>query len=189
MEFELLGWPPDGPTLRLDHREFAYAGKFVMSATGKAVARDDGVVGAVAFDEDRTDPTRLRLRYVTVRADRRGQGIGPRLLQFTAERARERDYADIRIAANNPFAYVACYRAGFVFTGEETGLAELVLAYRPDRNTDGTGDAPTGEGTGKYQDGLGRYRDRDLSAVEESFLDAYRGRDPPSVVDDPGARD
>ena len=39
MEYVLLGWPPDGPTLRLDHRRFAYAGKFVMSTTGKAVVR------------------------------------------------------------------------------------------------------------------------------------------------------
>ncbi|QZP38040.1 GNAT family N-acetyltransferase [Halobaculum magnesiiphilum] len=38
MEFRLLGWPEDGVVLRLDHREYAYAGKFVMSSTGKAVA-------------------------------------------------------------------------------------------------------------------------------------------------------
>ncbi len=181
MEFELLGWPPEGPTLRLDHREFAYAGKFVMSATGKAVAREDseesedgeGIVAATAFDEDRTDPDRLRVRYVTVRGDRRGAGIGPRLLRFTAERGRERGYADVRIAANNPFAYEACWRAGFEFTGEETGLAELVLAYRPDR------------GGEPYQEGFDRYRVRDLSEVEESFLDDYRGREPPDVVSDP----
>jgi len=175
MEFELLGWPPDGPALRLDHREFAYAGKFVMTATGKAVARDDGLAAAVAFSEDRTDATCLRFRYVTVRADRRGEGIGPRLLRFVAERARERGYADVRIAANNPFAYEACYRAGFRFTGEETGLAELVLAYRP-----GTADRES------YQAGLDRYRSRDLSDAEESFLEGYRGTDPPATVPDPG---
>jgi len=189
MEFELLGWPPDGPTLRLDHREFAYAGKFVMSATGKTVAREDGLVAAVAFNEDRTDGTRLRLRYVTVRGDRRGEAIGPRLLRFTAERARERGYADVRIAANNPFAYEACYRGGFVFTGEETGLAELVLAYRPERATPGTGETPTAAERDMYQEGLDRYRARDLAETEESFLDAYRGRDPPAVVEDPGASD
>ncbi|PSQ31822.1 GNAT family N-acetyltransferase [Halobacteriales archaeon SW_10_68_16] len=185
MEFELLGWPPEGPTLHLDHREFAYAGKFVMSATGKAVAGEEGekngdgddgdaILAATAFDEDRTDPNRLRIRYVTVRNDRRGEGIGPRLLRFTAERGRERGYTDVRIAANNPFAYEACYRAGFAFTGEETGLAELVLAYRPDR-----------EGRGRYQAGFDRYRGRDLSDAEESFLDDYRGRGPPAVVADP----
>ncbi|ERH03826.1 MAG: hypothetical protein J07HR59_00951, partial [Halorubrum sp. J07HR59] len=37
MEFTVLGWPPEAPTLRLDFRTFAYAGKFVMSTTGKAV--------------------------------------------------------------------------------------------------------------------------------------------------------
>lgn len=173
MEFALLGWPPDGPTLRLDYEVFAYAGKFVMSSTGKAVARDGDVVGAVAFNEDRTDPDCLQLRYVTVRSDRRGEGIGPRLLRFTAERARNRGYSSVQIAANNPFAYEACWRAGFEFTGEETGLAELVLAYRPDR------------GGEPYQEGFDRYRVRDLSEVEESFLDDYRGREPPDVVSDP----
>jgi len=131
MECILLGWPPDGPTLSLDHERFAYAGKFVMSATGKAVAREDGTVGAVAFSADRTDETCLRLRYVTVRDDRRGEGIGPRLLRFVSERAREHGYESVRIAVNNPFAYEACSRAGFAFTGQETGLAELVLDYRP----------------------------------------------------------
>ncbi|MUV90296.1 GNAT family N-acetyltransferase, partial [Halapricum sp. CBA1109] len=48
MEYALLGWADDGPTLRLDHERFAYAGKFVMSATGKAVARADGDVLAAA---------------------------------------------------------------------------------------------------------------------------------------------
>lgn len=186
MEFELLGWPSDGPTLRLDHREFAYAGKFVMTATGTAVAREEDVVGALAFSEDRTDGDCLRLRYVTVRADRRGEGIGPRLLRFAAERARDHGYPDVRIAVNNPFAYEACYRAGFVFTGEETGLAELVLAYRPER--DETGELSHAQETGRYQDGLDRYRVRDLSAVEESFLDTYRGREVPEVVDDPNTR-
>lgn len=175
MEFTLRGWPSDGPTLHLDYEAFAYAGKFVMSSTGKAVARDRDVVGAVAFNEDRTDPDCLQLRYVTIRKDRRGEGIGPQLLRFTAERARERGYGSIQIAANNPFAYEACYRAGFVFTGDETGLAELVLSYRPDAERDG----------GRYQDGLDQYRERDLSPAEESFLSDCRGRAPPAVVVDP----
>ncbi len=60
MNHELLGWPPNGPTLRLEHQRFSYAGKFVMSNTGKAVARDnENIVTAVAFDEDRTDETTL----------------------------------------------------------------------------------------------------------------------------------
>ena len=85
----MLGWPPDGPTLRLDYRRFSYAGKFVMSNTGKAVVRDpgetsdreydDAVLAAVAFNDDRTDSSTLWLRYVTVRNDRRGEGLGPQL--------------------------------------------------------------------------------------------------------------
>lgn len=170
MELELLGWPPDGPTLRLDHRRFSYAGKFVMSATGKAVAREDGeLVGAVAFNEDRTDPDALWLRYVTVRADRRGEGIGPRLLAFVRERAHDRGYERVRIAVNNPFAYEACYRAGFGYTGRRTGIAELVLERPGDRSTE------------RYQEGLDEFRGRDLSADEEAFLDRKRGDDPPEL--------
>jgi GNAT superfamily N-acetyltransferase len=175
MEYVVLGWPPDAPTLRLDYERFAYAGKFVMSSTGKAVARTDEVVGAVAFNEDRTDESRLWLRYVTVRTDRQGEGIGPRLLRFTADRARDHGYASVQIAANNPFAYEACYRAGFVFTGEETGIAELVLAFQPD--------GPTSQQ--RYQAGLDCYRSRDLSPEEESFLDAYREAAPPDPVPNP----
>jgi GNAT superfamily N-acetyltransferase len=187
-ETVLLGWPPDGPTLRLDHRRFSYAGKFVMSTTGKAVVRksdgtgddvdgefDDAVLAAVAFDADRTDAGTLRLRYVTVREDRRGEGLGPRLCRFVAGRAADRGYDRVAIAVNNPFAYEALYRAGFAFTGEETGLAELVLA-RPaagpleDRSRE------------TYQDGLGRYRERDLSAAERAFLEEKRGTAPPDPV-------
>jgi GNAT superfamily N-acetyltransferase len=174
MEFELLGWPADGPTLRLDHEQFSYAGKFVMSQTGKSVARDDGtVVGAVAFDPDRTNDATLRLRYVTVRHDRRGEGIGPRLLRFTAERARSQGFERIAIAVNNPFAYEAAYRAGFAFTCERTGLAELVCAYDDPRDTD------------TYQRGLDHYRERDLSKAEQEFLKTRTDASPPAIVDDP----
>jgi GNAT superfamily N-acetyltransferase len=169
MELELLGWPPDGPTLRLDHRRFSYAGKFVMSATGKAVVReDDELVGALAFNEDRTDPTTLWLRYVTVREDRRGEGVGPRLLAFVRDRARERGYERVRIAVNNPFAYEACYRANFGYTGRRTGIAELVLEHPGERSAE------------RYREGLDEFRGRDLSPEEEAFLDARRDADPPS---------
>ncbi len=196
--FEVVGWPPEGPALRLDYRQFSYAGKFVMTATGKAVVRsvgsrggdpapdappagddfEDDVLAAVAFDEDRTDPGRLVLRYVTVRADRRGEGLGPRLAAFVAARACEKGYDRVRIAVNNPFAYQALYKAGFAFTGGESGLAELLLerpcGTRPDR------DATT------YQAGLDVFRDRDLGDPEAGFLDAKAGQDPPPVVDPPG---
>lgn len=179
MEFAVLGWPPDGPTLQLDYRRFSYAGKFVMSSTGKAVARtiardgdgdDGGVLAAVAFNEDRTDQSTLWLRYVTVRDDHRGEGLGPQLVRFVTERARDCGYERVKIAVNNPFAYEALYKAGFVYTGDETGVAELVLVAPGDRTDD------------SYQAGLDRYRDRDLSEAEESFLDRRTGEPPPDVV-------
>ena len=204
MEFALLGWPETGPTLRLDFREFSYAGKFVMSNTGKAVARDpDGpraappridadvarpdpgseddpferdMVAAAAFNEDRTDPGVLWIRYITTRHDRRGEGIGARLAAFVAEHAAEEGYRRCRIAVNNPFAYHALYKAGFVFTGRETGLAELVLE-RP-----GQRDAAT------YQCGLDTFRtdeDRDLSDDERAFLDRHEGDEAPDLVGTP----
>lgn len=168
MEFAVLGWPP-GPKLRLDWRRFSYAGKFVMTNTGKAVARegpaDDGefadhVVAAVAFNEDRTNPDALWLRYVTVAEERRGEGIGPRLCAFVVDRAFERGYDRVRIAVNNPFAYEALYRARFGYTHETTGIAELVLERPGDRSTD------------TYRDGLDHFRERDLDAAESEFLDS-----------------
>ena len=204
----LLGWPP-GPRLRLDYRRFAYAGKFVMSATGKAVLldsdREDGddtlgdrlldeadrerlsreaegeawsldaaVVGAVAFSPDRTDSGTLWVRYVTVRSDRQGEGLGPCLLVFLRDRADARGYDRVRIGVNNAFSYEAAYRAGFGWTGEETGLAELVCEWP----------APDGRSTGRYRAGLDRFRtpDRDPSEAERSFLAAREGATPPAVT-------
>ena len=174
MERRVLGWPPDGPTLRLDHRRFSYAGKFVMTTTGKAVLRDpsagsdreydDDVLAAVAFDADRTDPETLWLRYITVCDDRRGEGLGPELCAFVVERAADRGYERARIGVNNPFAYEALYRAGFGFTGRETGLAELVLE-RP-------ADAPALRPAAVYREGLDRFRERDLPEEVVAFLEA-----------------
>ncbi|WP_436347730.1 GNAT family N-acetyltransferase [Natronorubrum sp. FCH18a] len=195
MEYELLGWPPDGPKLRLDYERFSYAGKFVMTNTGKAVARDataaidenasaaeiDGsavetpIVAAVAFNEDRTDEGTLWLRYVTVERSRRGEGIGPELLALVRDRAVERGYDRLRIAVNNPFAYEALYRTGFAYTGETTGIAELILEYPTP--IDGA-DRSERE---RYQAGLEEFRDRDLSDEEESFLESRRDGGPPGV--------
>ena len=203
MEYALLGWESDGPTLRLDHRRFAYAGKFVMSTTGKAVVRrseatetdvggagiDDGnaiapdgsaydtdVVAAVAFDADHTDDRALRYRYITVRSDLRGEGFGPRLAAFVAPRAADRGYDRAAIGVNNPFAYEAMYKAGFAWTGRESGLAELVLD-RPARLPEGSPpDADT------YRAGLDRYRERDLGDPEASFLSGRVDADPPERV-------
>lgn len=201
MEFELLGWPADGVTLALDYRTFSYAGKFVVSNTGKAVAVDPNaelegpmddttapppapvadavdpgpVVGAIAFNEDRTDAERAWIRYVTVRRDRRGAGIGPRLVAFTTARLRERGYERVQIAVNNPFAYEALYRAGFAFTGEETGVAELVLA------------APAGDRSREtYQAGFDVFREGDTGGADErAFLARKQTAEPPSVVNAP----
>ncbi|MFD1563939.1 GNAT family N-acetyltransferase [Haloarchaeobius amylolyticus] len=176
MEYDLLGWPPDGPTLRLDYERFSYAGKFVMTNTGKAVARsaDDEIVAAVAFNEDRTDADTLWLRYVTVDRDRRGEGIGPSLCREVRNRALERGYERLRIAVNNPFAYEALYRTGFGYTGETTGIAELILKHP----TPTDGDWPDDE---RYQAGLEEFRDRDLSDEEEAFLDSRRDSEPPAL--------
>jgi GNAT superfamily N-acetyltransferase len=205
MEFALLGWPADEPTLRLDFREFSYAGKFVMSNTGKAVVRapdeqrpappetdadyegaepgspedpfERDVVAAAAFNEDRTDPGVLWIRYITTRQDRRGDGIGAQLAVFVADHADRRGYRRCRIAVNNPFAYQALYKAGFVYTGRETGLAEVVLE-RP-----GERDAAT------YQCGLDTFRasadERDLSVAERAFLDRLEGESAPPLVESP----
>ncbi|MFB6174007.1 MAG: GNAT family N-acetyltransferase [Halobacteriales archaeon] len=170
MEFRVLGGPEAGPTLDLAHERFAYAGKFVMSGTGKAVAEDDGVVAAVAFSDDRTNPATAWLRYLTVRADRRGEGIGARLAALTAEHLLA-DHDRVRIAVNNPFAYEACYKAGFGFTGERTGLAELVLERPGERSPE------------RYRAGLEAYREReDLADAERAFLDR-KGETPPEPVD------
>ncbi|APX95699.1 GNAT family N-acetyltransferase [Natronorubrum daqingense] len=198
MEFELLGWPVDGPTLRLDYERFSYAGKFVMSNTGKAVARTDAegddpnsdqqaddIVAAVAFNEDRTDSSTLWLRYVTVERSHRGEGIGPNLCSFVRERALERDYERLRIAVNNPFAYEALYRSGFEFTGETTGIAELVLEYpspNPVEDTDDTDD--TDDRDECYQVGLEEFRDRELSEGEHAFLDDRRHDGAPGLETD-----
>lgn len=160
MELAVRNWPPDGEAMALDHEQFIYGGKFNTGRTAKAVARDDEeVVAAVAFNEDRTDADTLRFRYVSVRVDRRAEGVGPRLLAFAAERAREHGYERVQIAVNNPYAYKACYRAGFAFTGEETGMAELLMTCPPaDRS-------PT-----RYRAGLDILGERDLPADQADFV-------------------
>ncbi|WP_096389415.1 GNAT family N-acetyltransferase [Halopenitus persicus] len=211
MEFELLGWPDEDPTLRLDYRAFSYAGKFATSGTGVAVLRAEtpnavapdwhpdpsrpdpaprpdadaetaslaeDVVAAVAFNPDRTDPSTLWIRYVSVHTARRGEGLGPRLIAELGRRVRDResDAVDrIRIGVNNPFAYEALYKVGFAFTGRETGVAELVLE-RPV-------DAPADRDAETYRAGLDVYRERDRGEPEASFLADRRGGDPPPLVE------
>lgn len=174
MEYDLLGMPSEGPTLELDHEEFAYAGKFVMSRTGKAVIRDNGAtIGATAFDADHADQSIGHIRYITVKRSRQGEGIGPRLLRFTAEIMSEY-FESTEIAVNNPIAYQACYRAGFRYTGQQTGLAELTLEYAPGRVVDEP-----------YRQGMCVFESRDLPANQQAVVDRHITDSPPSVIDLP----
>lgn len=187
--FAWLGWADAGPTLRLDHRRFAYAGKFVMSSTGKAVVHPAGavadtdpsdpstVIAAAAFSADRSDGDTLKIRYLTVREDRRGEGLGARLAAFVAARAADR-YERVAIGVNNPFSYEALYKAGFAWTGETSGLAELVLA-RPAAE-------PARRDTDRYRAGLAKFREHeDLAASERAFLDDRAEGSPPPAVPTP----
>ncbi|PHQ38734.1 GNAT family N-acetyltransferase [Halorubrum persicum] len=195
MEYAFLGGPDAGVTLRLDYRTFAYAGKFVVGAPGKAVLRtadgspavpdwvpeeplpptvdadefDEDVAAAVSFSPDRTDPDCCRLRYVTVHVARRGEGLGPRLIDRTVSRLATDGYDRVRIAVNNPFAYAALSKSGFAYTGERTGIAELELE-RPAAEP-----APGSDvGDERYRAGLRAFRDgdRDLDPVEREFIAA-----------------
>jgi len=180
MDFELLGRPPDAPTLDLDHRRFAYAGKFVTPRTGKAVARASEdprgpeIVAATAFDADRDSESTGRIRYVTVREDVRGEGVGPRLLRVTAEDLADR-YEAVDIGVNNPRAYEACYKAGFVWTGAETGMAELRMRYAPDASRSAE----------RYRDGYTVFAGRDLPDDQRAVVTAHASGNPPTVVDVP----
>lgn len=174
MECEVLGWPDDEVTLDLDHRSFSYAGKFVMSTTGKAVVRDnDRIIAAASFGEDRTDEEIMWIRYVTVHADRRGHGIGSRLGVACRETMLDAGYRAVRMAVNNPFAYQAFTRSGFGYTGRTTGLAELVLATNE----------PVAD---RYRAGLLVFSDRsDLSMSERELIDTHLETGPPSQLELP----
>lgn len=204
MEFAVLGWPVDEPRLRLDYRRFSYAGKFVTGKYGIAVVRgklsdqpetrpndslptlpdsldesefDTGILGTVAFNVDRTDSQTLWLRYLSVRRDLRGSGhrLGPRLAAFITARAAEKGYERIRIAVNNVFSYQALYRAGFAYTGRETGIAELILEHPAER--------PAEASTETYQQGLDAFHKREgLSTAEYEFLAAHETADPPASI-------
>ncbi|PAU82651.1 GNAT family N-acetyltransferase [Halorubrum salipaludis] len=204
MEYAFLGGPDSGATLRLDYRAFAYAGKFVVGAPGKAVLRtpdgspavpewepdeplpptveasafDDDVVAAVSFSPDRTDPDCCRLRYVTVHVARRGEGLGPRLIDRTVARLAADGYDRVKIAVNNPFAYAALHKCGFAYTGDRTGIAELELERPAAEPAAGAETGEEGEPVGdRYRAGLRAFRDgdRDLDPVEREFIAARLG--------------
>jgi GNAT superfamily N-acetyltransferase len=173
MDVVVLGTAEEGPSLRLDHEVFAYAGKFVMTTTGKALAREKGsVIGAAAFNRDRTDESTVWVRYITVRKKRRGEGVGPVLLGELADRLLSDGgpgpCSRVRIAVNNPFAYEAAYKAGFGYVGEGTGVAELVL------------ERPGGRDRDLYRRGIELFADRSgLTRDERRFVAARRQEDPP----------
>lgn len=172
MEFELLGDPEGGPSLDLDHRRFAYAGKFVMSNTGKAVLRSgEDILAAVAFNEDRTEPEAAWLRYVTVRDDKQGEAIGPMLCRSVTAHLHSEGYNRVRIAVNNPAAYEALYRAGFGYTGRETGIAELVLEHPSSRSIE------------DYRRGYEQFANRELSESGQALVERHRESEPPAIVD------
>jgi len=174
MEYEVLGFPSDEPTLTLNWRQFSYAGKFEMSNTGKAVLKEAGeIVAAAAFNADRDRSTQGWIRYLTVRNDWQGKSLGPKLVGCVTETLLDREYNQITIAVNNPIAYRALYKAGFHFTGEKTGIAELILSYPGQRTLE------------SYVDGLKRFEDRQLPESQESLLaDWLAETSVPEIVDD-----
>ena len=172
MGFKLLGWPEDKVTLELDYRAFPYAGKFVLPQTGKAVIRENGkIIAAASFSANRTDETELWIRYLSVRHDAQGSGHGANLCRGIINHAIAQGYATVTIAVNNPYAYETAYRAGMAFTGQETGIAELVLSTDCERSLD------------RYQDGLSRFADRD--GIDEAFIAEKHARGPPTVIERP----
>ena len=173
MEYSVLGFPADGPTLSLDWERFSYAGKFQMSSTGKAVLEEDEVLAAAAFNADRDQPDRAWIRYLTVRQDRQGEGLGSELVRRVTRTLLERGYEQVSIAVNNPIAYRALYRAGFHFTGRETGIAELVLTY------------PGPQAPATYRAGLSRFAARDLPDPHATLVEQWlQAGTPPPLVDD-----
>ena len=174
MEYLLRGSVAGGPGLDLDHERFAYAGKFVTERAGKAVAREDTIAAAASFNRDHANNQTARIRYVTVREDRRGEGVGSRLLAFAGRRLAD-CHARVAIAVNNPIAYRACYKAGYVYTGDTTGVAELLLVY-----ADGKPDKTDAE----YQTGLEQFRARETAwpPAQRALLATTRPEriDPPS---------
>lgn len=173
--YRWLGWADSAPALELPHETFAYAGKFRLPYTGKAVAREqtETLVGAAAFDEDRGVADALRIRYITVRESHRGQRIGPKLAALVISRAQTRGYTRVRVAVNNPAAYEAMYRAGLGYTGERRNLGELVLE---------TEQGLTDE---DYKTGLEEFAERSCPDQHRRIINRGQKRGQPDRVDPP----
>lgn len=172
MEYSVIGFPADDPTLSLDWQAFSYAGKFEMSSTGKAVLREaETIIAAAAFNADRDSEDRAWIRYLTVKQSRQGEQLGPKLARKLSQTLLEASFEQVQIAVNNPQAYRALYKAGFHFTGRETGIAELVLAYPGPRERS------------PYLDGLSKFIDRDLPSRQAILAEEWfeAGTVPPTV--------
>lgn len=172
MEYEVLGFPPNGPSLTLDWRAFSYAGKFEMTNTGKAVLQSNGqTVAAAAFNADREESDRAWIRYLTVKNDHQGEGLGTELAVKVTNTLLEPDFERVAIAVNNPIAYRALYKAGYHYTGRETGIAELVL------------ETPGEQNPGSYKAGLERFADRDLPDRDQQLVKTWLEAEelPPTV--------
>lgn len=171
MYIEFRGSPEGGPQVDVDHTRFRYAGKFNMTTTGKALLiKDETWIAIASFNRDRTCEDRVWLRYITVRDDHQQAGIGPRFLRSITKELREHA-SSVRIAVNNPYAYQAAYKSGFVFTGEQTGIAEVILEY-PEIWT-----------LHAYEAGLTEFTNREgLSEQEREFVSEKRHGPPPPVI-------
>lgn len=154
LEHEVIGW--SDTRLELDN-SFAYAGKFRVPS-GKVVTRDTNgeAVAALSFSPDRADDDGVRVRYFAVHEERQGEGIGSALLAHSADCLLDR-YETVRVSVNNPYSYEAAYKAGFGWTGETSGLAELVMR-RPSPDTE------------RYADGMGLLAERELSEKEAEYV-------------------
>ncbi len=142
-----------------------------MTTTGKAILIDNSeFIAVISFSEDRTDANAVWLRYLSVRDDYQNEGIGPRLLR-SVTRYLLGDATTVRIAVNNPFAYVAAHKAGFVFTGDTTGLAELILEY------------PSVYVQLDYMAGLAEFREADhISSEEVQYIERKQNSPPPRII-------
>lgn len=173
--YEFLGWPDDDPTIDISHERFAYAGKFILPDTGKAIVRSSqlgshSIKGAVAFNDDRGVPDAARVRYITVSESARGRRLGPKLALFIQDQIIGQQYSLVRIAVNNPIAYEAMYRAGFYYTGETRQLNEVVLSTSASRSTS------------KYKTGLQTFDKDDLPDRQAKLIDRGMDRGPPKRI-------
>ena len=173
MEYAVISFPGEEHHLALDYREFPYAGKFVSNNLGVAVAREEGELLAVAsFNEDRSAGDTARIRTISVRTDRQGEGIGTDLLAGLQRWLRDRGFERIRMAVNNPHAFQAAYKAGFCYTGEQSGLSELVM------------ELPGMRSVAAYRAGMALFDDL-VPEDMQTYVDEREHGDPPPMASSP----